>query len=290
MKRILLCLFVVIGFASISQVALAEEPPLKVGIAAMISPKETIKCYTNMLNYLSEKMGKKITIVQRDNYAEMDSMLEKNEVSVAFVCSGPYVKDHSKFGAELLVAPQVHGKAYYQAYIIANVNSTAQSIDDFKGKKFGFTDPKSNTGKLVPTFMVAKKFNMTPEAFFSKVEYTGSHDKSIEAVGKKAIDGASVDGLIYDYIAAKNPAFTKQTKIIDRSPLYGIPPIVVNKNIDPEVKKQLRDAFLNLHRDPKGKAILDSMMIEKFVVVKDSNYDTVRGMENFVAKQVQGQK
>src|SRR5512146_2879318 len=73
---------------------------VKIGVAAMISPKETAKYYTDMLNYVGQKIGKKVEIIQKENYSEMDAMLEKNDVSVAFVCSGPYVKDHEKFGAE----------------------------------------------------------------------------------------------------------------------------------------------------------------------------------------------
>lgn len=256
---------------------------LKIGVAAMISPKETNKYYADMVNYIGEKIGKKVEMVQRENYAEMDGLLEKGEVNVAFICSGPYVKNHEKFGVELLVAPQSYGKPFYHAYIIAHKDSDIKSLNDLKGKRFAFTDPKSNTGKLVPTFMVAKKFNTTPEKFFSEVIYTRSHDRSIEAVAKKLVDGASVDSLIYDYAAKKNPVYTSLTKIIEKSPPYGIPPVVVTKRTDPKLKEALRQAFLDMHKDPKGKAILDNIMVDKFIIPKDSDYNSVREMEKFIS-------
>jgi phosphonate transport system substrate-binding protein len=258
--------------------------PVKIGVAAMISPKETVKFYRQMIDYVGTRLGSPVEMVQKENYDEMDSMLEKNELSIAFVCSGPYVKDRAKFGVELLVAPQSYGKPFYHAYIIVHKNSPIKDLAGLKGKKFAFTDPKSNTGKLVPTYMVAKDFNTTPEAFFGEISYTRSHDKSVEAVAKKFVDGASIDSLIYDYAAKKNPVFTSETKIIRKSPPYGIPPVIVRKDIDPALRTKIRDIFLNMHKDRAGKAILEGIMVDKFIVPKDGDYDSVREMADWVAK------
>lgn len=281
MKRFFTAWIVVMWVAAAS--AFAGEP-VKIGVAAMISPKETVKYYKQMIDFVGTKLGSPMEMVQRENYDEMDKMLESGEVSIAFICSGPYVKDRAKFGAELLVAPQSYGQPFYHAYIIVHKDSPIKDLAGLKGKKFAFTDPKSNTGKLVPTYMVAKEFKMTPEQFFSEVTYTRSHDKSVEAVAKKFADGASIDSLIYDYAVKKNPEFTSQTKIIRKSPPYGIPPIVVRKDTDPALKEKIKNIFLAMHKDPDGKAILDGIMVDKFIVPKDTDYNTVREMADWVAK------
>jgi phosphate/phosphite/phosphonate ABC transporter binding protein len=264
-------------------VAFAGQP-IKIGVAAMISPQETVRYYKQLIDYVSSKLGSPVEMVQKESYDEMDKMLEHGEVQMAFVCAGPYVKDHAKFGAELLVAPQSYGQPFYHAYIIVNKNSPIKDLAGLRGKKFAFTDPKSNTGKIVPSYMVAKEFGTTPEKFFGKIFYTRSHDKSVEAVAKNMVDGASVDSLIYDYAAAKHPVYTSQTKIIRKSPAYGIPPLVVDKNIDPALKSRLRTILLNMHNDPAGKAILDGIMVDKFIIPKDSDYNTVREMDAWLAK------
>lgn len=265
-------------------ISIYAQQPLKIGVAAMISPKETVKFYKEIVDYIGKKMEIPVEMVQKESYDEMDKLLEKGEVSIAFICSGPYVKNKDKFGVELLVAPQSYGKPFYHAYIIVHKDSPVKSLTDLKGKSFAFTDPKSNTGKLVPTYMIAKNFNKIPEQFFSKITYTKSHDKSIEAVAKKIVDGASVDSLIYDYAAKKNPVYTSLTKIIEKSPPYGIPPVVVTKNFDPNLKEKIKQTFLNMHKDPEGKKILDGIMVDKFIVPKDSDYNSVREMEKWIKK------
>ena len=269
-------------WATVSAAIAAE--PVKVGVAAMISPKETVRYYKQLIDYIGAKLGSPVEMVQKENYDEMDGMLERGEVQVAFLCSGPYVKDRAKFGAELLVAPQSYGQPFYHAYIITHKDSPIKDMAGLKGKRFAFTDPKSNTGALVPTFMVAKEFNVKPEKYFSEVMYTRSHDKSVEAVAKKVADGASIDSLIYDYAVKKNPIYTSQTKIIKKSPPYGIPPLVVRKEMDAALKSKIKNILLNMHSDPQGKAILDGIMVDKFIVPKDSDYNTVREMGDWVAK------
>lgn len=274
----------IVLFMSLAAAPVQAAEPLKIGLAAMISPKETISYYGQMLRWVGRRIGIPIEIILEENYDLMDAKLEHGEVGIAFICSGPYVKDHAKFGAELLVAPQSHGQPFYHSYIIVPKDSPAKSFGDLKGKKFAFTDPKSNTGKLVPTYMVAKEFNKTTEQFFGETIYSKSHDKSIEAVAKKVVDGAAVDSLIYDYAAKKNTLYTSETKILVKSPPYGIPPVVALKDFDPKLKEELRRAFLSMHEDPEGQAILGGIMVDKFIVPKDSDYDLVREMGAWVEK------
>lgn len=281
MKKIITTAAVVLwAFAS---VAVAGEP-VKIGVAAMISPKETVRYYKQLIDYVGTKLGSPVEMVQKESYDEMDGMLERGDVQVAFLCSGPYVKDHAKFGAELLVAPQSYGKPFYNAYIIVHKDSPIKDLAGLRGKKFAFTDPKSNTGKIVPTYMVGKEFGVTPDTFFGQVIYTRSHDKSVEAVAKKMVDGASIDSLIYDYAAKKDPTYTSLTRIMKKSPSYGIPPLVVRKGMDPALKNKLKNILLDMHTDPAGKAILDGIMVDKFIVPKDSDYNSVREMDAWLSK------
>ena len=43
------------------------------------------------------------------------------------------------------------------------------------------------------------------------------------AVAKALVDGAAIDGLIWEYYHQKDPVFTSRTRIIRKSKPYGIP-------------------------------------------------------------------
>ena len=87
-----------------------ETIPLRVAVAAVISPEGTVQSYSPLLNYLEDKLNRPIELVQRRTYLEVNDLIEHGEVDVAFVCTSAYVEGHDTFGLELLVVPQVDGK------------------------------------------------------------------------------------------------------------------------------------------------------------------------------------
>jgi phosphonate transport system substrate-binding protein len=282
----LLVLFVFVSIFCLPRDSLSQQDnTIKIGVSSMITPVDAVKYYQEIIDYIGEQIKQPVQMVHRRTYDEMDTMLERGEVKVAFICSAPYVKNREKFGVEILVAPSVNGKASYQSYIIVHKDSPVQSFSELKGKFFAFTDPKSNTGKLYPTYLL-KTMGLTPERFFKKVMYSYSHNKSVELVAKKVVDGAAVESIVYEYMVKKGSPYAKQTKVIKRSPQYGIPPVVVTKDIDESLKKKIRDAFLNMHKTAKGAAILNDMMIDGFVQISDSAYDSIREMERSIKNDV----
>lgn len=256
---------------------------LRIAVGGMITPREGFAYYREFLDYMASKSGEPVQYIDSENYEEINNKLMKGEIDAGFVCSGPYVDGKKEFGLELLAAPRAYGKTTYHSYIIVPKGSRATSLDDLKGKSFAFTDPLSNTGKLVPEYMLKQK-GETPEKFFGTLAYSGSHDKSISAVNQGLVDGAAVDSLIWEYANRTKPEQTANTTIIQKSEPYAIPPFVVRPALPPAVKQKLAAILLNAHNDPKGKAILEKMMIDRFEKIEDSAYDSIREMKRLTGK------
>lgn len=124
--------------------------PLRVSVAAVISPRSTVESYQPLLNYLSQALQRPVELVQRRTYQETNDLLEAGDVDIAFVCTSAYVIGHEKFNMRLLVAPSVNGNATYQSFLIVSSDNPAQSIADLQNAVFAFTDPISNTGRVIP--------------------------------------------------------------------------------------------------------------------------------------------
>jgi len=260
----------------------AQQEPVRIGVASMITPVDTVKYYQEIIDYIGGRVGVPVQMVHRRTYDEMDRLLERGEVKIAFICSAPYIKDREKFGVELLVAPSVNGSPKYHSYVIVHTDSPIKAFPELKGKAFAFTDPKSNSGKIYPTYLL-KTMGYTPERFFGRFQYSYSHNKSVEMVAKKIVDGAAVESIVYEYMRKTGSPYARQTKIIKRSPPFGIPPVVVTRDIDPLLKSKVKDAFLTMRETAKGKAILEAMMIDGFVEVPDKSYDGIREMDRAIA-------
>jgi phosphonate transport system substrate-binding protein len=258
-----------------------EAEYIKIGVSAIISPEESLIYYEDLFNYISKNLGKPVRLIQRKSYQEMNELVKKGHVDVAFICSLAYVEGREQFGMELLVVPVVNGKTVYYSYTIVPADSNVTEFRQLRDKRFAFSDPLSNSGYLVPTYMLVK-MGENPDTFFNYFIFTYSHDRSIKAVADKLVDGANVDSLIWDYLNATNPQLTARTKIIKRSPPYGIPPVVVPRDLDPALKEELRSIFLRMHEDEEGRKVLEKIMIDRFVMGKDRDYDSIREIRSLV--------
>ena len=205
-------------------------------------------------------------------------MLAQGEVSFAFICSGAYIDAKAKNDVRLLVAPVINNQTYYQAYIITQKNSNTNKFSELKDHSFAFTDPISNTGFMYPQKQI-RKISKKNNEFLSKSVFTYGHDISIQMVNKGIVDAASVHSLIYQYIANKYPQRVENIKIIKKSELFGMPPVVTPAKLNKECYNKLENVFLTINQDSIGKSILQKLGIEMFVKVDDTLYNNVRKLK-----------
>ncbi len=263
-------------------VELDTSKSIKVAIASIISPQETFNQYNNILKYIEEKLNRKVVLIQRKTYKEVNALLKKNEIDLAFICSGAYINGTNNDALSLLVIPVRNDRKYYQAYLIAHKESEIKRFGDLKNKKFVFSDSLSNTGMLYPLKRL-KDLHTTKEAFFAETYFSHAHDYSIELVSRSIVAGASVNSLIYDYIAMYNPEKISNIKIIEKSEWFGMPPIVVAKGIDNELKENLLSLFTQMHTDEKGSEILKRLLIDKYIQESDTLYNGIREMCKYIS-------
>ena len=226
----------------------SENGKFRVAVAAMISPKETIDHYQKLLSYIGEKLDRDVQFIQRKTYEEINELIRKRQVDMAFICTGPYASGRERYGFEALATPIVRGEPYYQSYLIVNRDGPIQNLEDLRGRKFAFTDPQSNTGALIPTYWL-NEIGETPESYFQSVNFTYSHDNSILAVAKSLVDGAAVDSHIWEFYNRKDPTYTSKTRIIKKSVPFGSPPFVAAASLSEGLKNKVRDILLGLHNE-----------------------------------------
>ncbi|MDZ7761573.1 MAG: phosphate/phosphite/phosphonate ABC transporter substrate-binding protein [Desulfovermiculus sp.] len=248
---------------------------LRIAVGAMISPRETYRQYRELFAYVSRLLDRELAFVQRKTYAQINELFRKGRLDLAFICSGPYALGQESSGFDLLVAPQVNGDHVYYSYLIVNADSPFQSLQDLEEKTFAFTDPHSNSGRIVPLYWL-HQMGTRPEEFFDQTIYTYSHDNSILAVARGLVDGAAVDSLIWEFMHQAGSEIVQQTRVIRKSQPFGIPPIVVSSNMSDELRQKVQDLLLNMHLSEPGASFLSELDIDKFIPADDSWYDPIR--------------
>lgn len=247
----------------------------RVAVAAMVSPRETLSFYRELLDFIGRELGLDVTLVQRRTYGEINELFPKMEIDLAFICTGPYTLGREVYGFEALATPVIRGEPFYRSYLIVHKDSALETLSDLEGRVFAFTDPDSNSGNLAPTFWLSE-MGRTPERFFKDVIFTYSHDNSILAVAKGLVDGAAVDGHIWEFYNQRNPFYTSRTRVIKKSRPFGSPPLVASEYMDAGRKARISDIVLTMHEQPEGARILNELMIDRFVPPEEAWYAPVK--------------
>ena len=144
------------------------------------------------------------------------------------------------------------GSFGYYSIGFARIDRNIGSLDDMKGRKFGFGDPNSTSGYLIPSIEIPQAgYDMSPGDYFGDVVFTGGHEQTIVAVSNGDIDaGVSwADGLGNWEDGFNSGAFRKavdaglvdmtQLREIWRSKVIPEGPIVLRKTLPTAVKLKM---------------------------------------------------
>jgi phosphonate transport system substrate-binding protein len=251
----------------------AKNGVFRFAVASMVSPEESWVTYKQLVEYIAEHIGNDTSMVLRPTYGEVRELLEQNAVHSAFVCTGTYMASLASKSLEVLAVPDFKDGMQYRCLLIVRADSGIDDVKGLRGRTFAFTDPESNTGCIVPKWIL-KKRGFEPETYFSKILFTKSHDRSIRAVASGVVDGAGVDSLIFYSLIRADPALKQKVRVIWQSEAFGAPPIVVPVGLPGETKEKLRAILFSMPEDPRGREILNGLDIEHFRVPDANEYDS----------------
>jgi len=258
------------------------EPAIRFGLTAVILT-ENLRFLDEWSQYLEQKMDRKVEFVLRKSYREVMDLLESGGIEFAWICGFPYVQTRKPEYLQLLTVPVYRGSPRYHSYIIVPRDSPYKRFSDLKGKIFAFSDPDSNSGFLYPLALLAEK-GEKPETFFRQSFFTFNHAETVQAVSEQVANGGAVDSYIWEYLAVFRPDITVKTRIIEKSPSFGFPPIVSRLGINTSTAKSMKVTLENMDEDSTGKALLARLKLDGFGHYPDSLFNEIRAMANRIQR------
>ena len=250
---------------SVPAANVADKLAIRIAIAPIISPEKSLEMYQPFVDYIGRRLGRKPLALYRPTYSETNDLIRYQRCDIAIVCTYPFIRGEKEFGMQALVVPQIKGVETYQSILLVPQTSRAIKLLDLRGKRFASADIISTTGWLFPAMRLLGS-GEDPNKFFGEHIITGSHDRSLQAVIDGFVDGAAVHGIVYDQMVAKDPSIQNKIRVLEKSPPFGIPPIVVHPSLDPELREAILSVLLNMNQDAQGKEILTKLQIERYVI------------------------
>lgn len=244
------------------------------------SDARTRERYARFISYLEQQLDSTIHLVMPKDYADVINGLKEKKIDFALLGPKSYV-EASKH-ANVMTAVRVigeDGQDGYKGLIITKKGSGLKKLADLQGKTFAFTDPNSTSGNLIPSVYFAAQAQIDPETFFSKVIFSGKHQKSILMVKNGEIDAAATNNVDVERDSGRG-WHQDDFNIIWESQLIPHDMLAYRQDL-PEAFKQALISASVAYDDAQG---LKDMAISKFIPSKDEDYVFVRQLNDFKEK------
>ncbi|MCY4500481.1 MAG: phosphonate ABC transporter substrate-binding protein [Alphaproteobacteria bacterium] len=181
------------------------------------------------------------------------------------------------------------GSFGYYSIGFTRVESGVKTLADMKGKKFGFGDPNSTSGYLIPSIEIPNAgYDMKPGKHFGDVVFTGGHEQTIVAVVNGDIDAGVTwaDGLGNWEDGFNSGALRKaadaglvdmtQLREIWRSKIIPEGPIVVRKDLPTDVKLKMVGMLASLpSMDPECAYGFMAGKIKAIAPISHADYEII---------------
>ncbi|MES0863946.1 phosphonate ABC transporter substrate-binding protein [Ruegeria sp. SCPT10] len=183
--------------------ALADEiSEFRIGILGGENAQDRMSKNECLREYTEEVLGVETKLFAPADYDGVIQGLLGGTIDMAWLGASGYAKTYlsdPEAVEPVLVKVNVDGGYGYYSIGFARKDSGITSLEDMKGKTFGFGDPNSTSGYLIPSIEIPAATGSTMESgdYFGEVKFTGGHEQTIVAVNNGDVDGGVTwaDGL-----------------------------------------------------------------------------------------------
>jgi phosphonate transport system substrate-binding protein len=238
-----------------------------------------VKRHRPLAEYLTEKLGMKVKFTILSRYPDIIDRFVTRRMDGAFFGIFTSILAQDKLGVEPMARPvNLDGSSLAKAYVFANRSSGIKTIADLKGKRAVFVDKATATGYLYMLSLLREFGIRNMKGHFSSYHFSGSHDSAVYSVLSGRADVGVIKGRILEEMASKDPVVRDELIILAKSEELPDVTLCVRRDLSPELKVVLKNILLTMHKDPKGKAVLEKMGALKFVTANEDDFNVVRSL------------
>ncbi|WP_299552291.1 phosphonate ABC transporter substrate-binding protein [uncultured Tateyamaria sp.] len=181
---------------AIAGVASADDiTEFRIGLLGGENAQDRLNSNECLRSYTEDALGVETKLFAPADYAGVIQGLVGGTLDMAWLGASSYAATYLQNPdavEPVLVKINLDGSYGYHSIGFARKEAGITSIDDMEGKVFGFGDPNSTSGYLIPSIEIPQyKDGVTMESgeYFGEVKFTGGHEQTIVAVNNGDIDG-----------------------------------------------------------------------------------------------------
>lgn len=204
---------------------------------------DTRTAYEPFFKHLAEKLGRPYELVVTNDWAGISVALANGQADVAWLGPWGYVLANHESAAQAIATVKYDGRPFYHAILIGRPGLEIENWpQDARGLKLSLADVGSTSGWLIPTHYFKTK-GIDPKTYFQYRD-GASHPANVTAVATSQVDIASDYDRNFTAMVEKGIVKRDDVSIVWTSDPLPNDPLVVRKDLEPELVKKLQAALL----------------------------------------------
>ena len=136
--------------------------------------------------------------------------------------------------------------------------------------------PHTSAGYFFPLALLRKEGISEPAGYFSRTQFSGSHDAAVWMVANDIADMGAAKNTVYDELLERKPELTSRVEILYKGGHYPDATLCLKKETPTEIREALRTVFLGMSGHKDGLEVLKSFGANRFVSAAPDDFETVR--------------
>ncbi len=256
----------------------AERPAvLRIGVLPDESPGILQRRYASLVEHLTRKTGIETRLVVPASYNDAVRLFANREVDLAYFGGFTFVQARERHNAEPLVMREVDTR--FVSWFVTRPQYGERQLRDFRGSRLAFGSELSTSGHLMPRHFLLNHWQIDPEKFFSSIEYSGAHDKTVMMVIDGTVDIGAVNSVIVKKMINSGRIDGDAVAVVLETPPYPDYVWATQEFLDEALKTRLRNAFLELDLgDPEHGKILGDISAKAFLPADHRDFEVLRNI------------
>lgn len=239
--------------------------------------------------YLSEKLGCEVNVTLATDYSTIVEAMSSGQVDIGIMPPAAYVQARNEGSAEAILTSELQDydletgmpaegvmSGTFKGEILVRKDSDIKTLEDLKGKKIATLSPNSASGYIYPVAEM-KEAGIDPTKDCTLTTVNDIPSEMISVLNGQ-LDACFVfEGARYVF----KDKFADNDIMDELRVLYytdgDIPndAIAVQKDMDSELKDKVKETFLNMAEDERGKDAMSLWGHKGYTDVSETAYDTI---------------
>lgn len=263
-----------IATAAAAPVIQAAEDPLIMGVFPRLNAGETTKRYAPLANYLSERLGRKVSLVTSKDFDSFWQGLGEQRFEIVQCNQYQYIRSAKNY--RVIAHNKEFGKSTIAGVLYVRKDSGITDLTQLRGRTILFGGGQdAMIGYIAPVYMLLQA-GLRKEEF--KSQFAVNPLNSVIGVYRRQADAAGSGDVVINQPALKNTINTDELTALAVSEQLLHLPWTVKRTMPARLRESVRSLLVNLENSEPGKEVLKAAVLTGVGPAQDKDYDPHRRM------------